>query len=73
MLDDGTIPAVAPPARPNGSPTARSRSSIAAQGDGLVAPLGRVVAVQAIRTSTAQLSWVELPGPLPGKRGRPRS
>jgi hypothetical protein len=72
MLDDGTILRLPPPEADRFAALLAPGQSIAAQGDGLVTPLGRVVAVQAIGTSAAQLSWIEPPGPPPGKRGRPR-
>jgi hypothetical protein len=72
MLDDGTILRLPPPEAERFAALLAPDQPIAAQGDGLVTPLGRVVTVRAIGTSTAQLSWVEPPGPPPGKRGPPR-
>ncbi|MGH6823100.1 MAG: hypothetical protein ACREC4_06355, partial [Methylocella sp.] len=43
--------------------------AIAVQGDELVTPMGRVVEVQALGPSPAQLNWMQRPGPSPGERG----
>jgi hypothetical protein len=72
MLDDDTILRLPSPEAERFTALLVPGEPIAAQGDGLVTRLGRVVAVRAIGTSTAQLSWVEPPGPPPGKRGHPR-
>jgi hypothetical protein len=72
MLDDGTILRMAPPEALRLAALLAPGQTIAAQGDGLVTPMGRVVPVQAIGASGAQLSWVQSPGPPPGKRDRPR-
>ena len=69
MLDDGTILRLPPPEAERFAALLAPGQTIAAQGDGLVTPMGRVVEVQAIGPSPAQLAWVQRPGPPPGKRG----
>ncbi|MGH6847039.1 MAG: hypothetical protein ACREC0_06270 [Methylocella sp.] len=69
MLDDGTILRLPPPEAERFASLLAPGQAIAVQGDGLVTPMGRVVEVQAIGPSQTQLSWVERPGPPPGKRG----
>jgi hypothetical protein len=72
MLDDGTILRLRPPEAERLAALLAPGQTIAAQGDGLTTPMGRVVEVQAIGPSPAQLSWVQSPEPPRGKRGRPR-
>jgi hypothetical protein len=69
MLDDGTILRLPPPEADRFAALLAPGQTIAAQGDGLVTPMGRVVEVQAIGPSAAQLNAVQRPGPPPGKRG----
>jgi hypothetical protein len=72
LLDEGTILRLPPPEAERFAALLAPGQTIAAQGDGLETPMGRVVAVQAIGPSMTQLSWVQSPEPPLGKRGRPR-
>jgi hypothetical protein len=69
MLEDGTILRLPPPEAARLTGMLTPGQSIAAQGDGLTTAMGRVVDVQAIGPSQAQLNFVQRPGPPPGKRG----
>jgi hypothetical protein len=69
MLDDGTILRLPPPEAARLATLLTAGQTVFVQGNGLVTPMGRVVDVQAIGPSQAELNWVQRPGPPPGKRG----
>jgi hypothetical protein len=69
MLDDGTILRLPPPEAERLVSLLAPGQTVFVQGNGLVTPMGRVIEVQAIGPSQAQLTWVQRPGPPPGKRG----
>jgi hypothetical protein len=69
VLDDRTILRLPPPEAERLAALLAPGQTIAAQGDGLLTPMGRVVDVQAIGPSLAQLTAVQRPGPPPGKPG----
>jgi hypothetical protein len=68
ILDDGTILRLPPPEAERFASLRVPGQVIAAQGNGLITPMGRVVEAQAIGPSSARLSWVQAPGPPPGPR-----
>jgi len=67
MLEDGTILRLPPPEAERRSSMLSPGQTIAAQGDGLVTPMGRVIEIQAIGPSQAQLNWVQQLGLPPGE------
>jgi hypothetical protein len=67
MLEDGTILRLPPPEAERFASLLAPGQTIAAQGDGLVTPMGRVIELEG--PSQTQLNWVQRPGPPPGKRG----
>ncbi|MGH7001386.1 MAG: hypothetical protein ACREEA_07750 [Stellaceae bacterium] len=69
ILDDGTILRLPPPEAERFASLLAPGQAIAVQGDELVTPMGRVVEVQALGPSPAQLNWMQRPGPSPGERG----
>jgi hypothetical protein len=69
MLDDGTILRMPPAEAARFAALLTPGQAISAQGDVLITPMGRVVAVQAIGSPGTQLSAVQPPPPPPGKRG----
>jgi hypothetical protein len=69
MLDDGTILRLPPPEAARLAALLMPGQTIVAQGDGLTTAMGRVVDVQTIGLSQAQLNVVERPEPPSGKRG----
>jgi hypothetical protein len=68
MLEDGTILRLPPPEAARLAALLTPSQVIVAQGDGLTTAMGRVVDVQAIGSSQAQLNFVQRPEPPPGKR-----
>jgi hypothetical protein len=65
MLDDGTILHLPPPEAERLAALLMPGQTIVVQGDGLTTGMGRVVEVQAIGPSEAQLNFVQRPGPPP--------
>jgi hypothetical protein len=65
MLDDGTILRLPPPEAERLAALLMPGQTIVVQGDGLTTGMGRVVEVQAIGPSDAQLNFVQRPGPPP--------
>jgi hypothetical protein len=65
MLEDGTILRLPPPEAERLATLLMPGQTIVVQGDGLTTAMGRVVEVQAIGPSQAQLNFVQRPGPPP--------
>jgi len=65
MLEDGTILRLPPPEAQRLAALLMPGQTIVVQGDGLTTAMGRVVEVQAIGPSQAQLNYVQRPGPPP--------
>jgi len=65
MLEDGTIVRLPPPDAQRLAALLMPGQTIVVQGDGLTTAMGRVVEVQAIGPSEAQLNFVQRPGPPP--------
>ncbi len=65
MLEDGTILRLPPPEAERLAALLMPGQTIVVQGDGLTSAMGRVVEVQAIGPSQAQLNYVQRPGPPP--------
>lgn len=70
LLEDGTVLRLPPHEAERFAALLAPGQTIAAQGDGLTTAMGRVVEVQAIGRSEAELNAVQPPGPPP--RGRAR-
>jgi hypothetical protein len=71
MLEDGTILRLPPPEAERLRALLTPGQAIVVEGDGLTAPMGRVIEVQAIGPSQTQLNFVQRPGPPPrGPRRR---
>jgi hypothetical protein len=69
MLEDGTILRLPPPEAERLRALLTPGQAIVVEGDGLTAPMGRVIKVQAIGPSQTQLNFVQRPGP-PSRRPR---
>ncbi|UFW91970.1 hypothetical protein BjapCC829_49230 (plasmid) [Bradyrhizobium barranii] len=69
LLEDGTILRLPPPEAERLGAFLAPGQTIAAQGDGIATPMGRVLDVQAIGFSPTQLSFIQRPPPPPDKRG----
>jgi len=65
MLEDGTILRLPPPEAERLAALLVAGQTIVVQGDGLTTAMGRVVELQAIGPSQAQLNFVQRPGPPP--------
>jgi hypothetical protein len=65
MLEDGTILRLPPPEAERLATLLMPGQTIVVQGDGLTTAMGRVVEVQTIGPSQAQLNFVQRPGPPP--------
>jgi hypothetical protein len=65
MLEDGTILRLPPPEAERIAALLMPGQAIVVQGDGLTTAMGRVVEVQAIGPSQAQLNVAQRPGPPP--------
>ena len=70
MLEDGTILRLPPPEAERLAALLVAGQTIVVQGDGLTTAMGRVVELQAIGPSQAQLNFVQRPG-LPPRGPRP--
>jgi hypothetical protein len=65
MLEDGTVLRLPPPEAERLAVLLMPGQMIVVEGDGLTTAMGRVVEVQAIGPSQAQLNFVQRPGPPP--------
>lgn len=65
MLEDGTVLRLPPPEAERLAALLMPGQTIVVEGDGLASAMGRVVEVQAIGPSRAQLNLVQRPGPPP--------